>query len=494
MKFSQLLEQSGLAGVAHMGKTDASEADISAVSADSRCCDSRSVFVAIRGTHQDAHDFIPAAVKAGARTIIAERADNIPDGVAYAILPDTRSALGRLAQALHDWPSRKLTCIGVTGTNGKSTVTHLLRNMLVRTGHRAAMLGTISYETGQRTIPARMTTPDAVTLAEMMAEMVRAGSSHLVMEASSHALDQKRTAGIDFDVAIFTNLSGDHLDYHGDMEAYFRAKRKLFASLGADAVAVVNRDDPRGQDIADATSARVVWYGLSEASDVYGRIDRIDLAGTHMAMTVGGRVHEVQSKLIGRHNAYNALAAIAALDALGVDAADAAAALSEVQPIPGRLEPVPTGGDWGVFIDYAHTDDALANVLSALRPLTSARLIVVFGCGGDRDRSKRPRMAKTAEELADRLVITTDNPRNETPQSIIDDIRVGLSKEGQSKTDVVPDRREAICFAIDQARAGDVVLIAGKGHETYQLARGKRTHFDDSEVAAECVARREATA
>jgi UDP-N-acetylmuramoyl-L-alanyl-D-glutamate--2,6-diaminopimelate ligase len=339
-----------------------------------------------------------------------------------------------------------------------------------------------------------MTTPDAVTLAEMMTEMLRAGSTYLVMEASSHALDQKRTAGIDFNVAIYTNLSGDHLDYHGDMDAYFRAKCQLFATLDTDAVAVINRDDPRAQAIADVTPARVVWYGLSEASDVYGRIDRIDLTGTHMAVTIGGRVHEVQSKLIGRHNAYNVLAALAALDALGVDAAEAASALGELQPIPGRLEPVATRGEWGVFIDYAHTDDALANVLSALRPLTASRLIVVFGCGGDRDRSKRPRMAKTAEELADRLVVTTDNPRSEDPHAIIQEIAAGLGKDGHDKADLVADRREAIARAIEQAREGDVVLIAGKGHETYQLARGKRTHFDDREVAAECIARREATA
>lgn len=489
MKFSQLLEQTGLAGKARNG-----EADISAVSADSRRCDSRSVFVAIRGTACDGHKFIPDAVSTGAAAIVAEDPKKIPDGIPCAIVEDTREALGLLTQAVHDWPSRKLTCIGVTGTNGKSTVTHLVRNMLVAAGHQAAMLGTISYETGERSIPALMTTPDAVVISEMMTEMVRSGSTHVVMEASSHALDQKRTAGIDFDVAIYTNLSGDHLDYHGTMDAYLKAKCELFASLSDDAVAVVNRDDPHGQDIADCTHARVVWYGLSEASDVHGRLDSIGVDGTTMAVTVAGQVFDVQSRLIGRHNAYNALAAIAALDALGCDAAQAVAALADIKPIPGRLQSVATPGDWGVFVDYAHTDDALANVLSALRPLARNRLVVVFGCGGDRDRTKRPRMAKAAEDLADHLVITTDNPRNEDPGAIIEDVVAGLSKAGRRKADLVPDRREAIARAIEQAQDGDVVLIAGKGHETYQLVRGLRTHFDDCEVAAECIARWEANA
>jgi UDP-N-acetylmuramoyl-L-alanyl-D-glutamate--2,6-diaminopimelate ligase len=488
MKFSRLVEQSGLAVDARNG-----DADISAVTADSRRCDSRSVFVAVRGTANDGHAFIPAAA-ATAAAIVCESPAAVPAGIPHAIVSDTQDALGRLAQAVHGWPSRQLACIGVTGTNGKTTVTHLIRNMLLRAGHKPALIGTISYDTGERTIPAQMTTPDAVTMAEMMAEMVRVGSTHVVMEASSHALDQKRTAGIDFDVAVFTNLSGDHLDYHGTMERYLAAKCEMFAAMSADAVAIVNRDDAAGEAMAEATSARVVWYGLSEAADVYGRVNHISMNGTVMQVRLAGRSLDVQSRLIGRHNVYNALAALAVVDALGVDANVAAEVLTDLRAIPGRLQPVPTAGDWYVFIDYAHTDDALANVLSALRPITRGRLIVVFGCGGDRDRGKRPRMAKVAEELADRIVVTTDNPRGEVPQAIIDEVVSGFSEAGRNKADIVLDRRDAIERAIEQALPGDVVLIAGKGHETYQLSRGQRTHFDDAEAAAECVARREGRA
>ncbi|MBS3821202.1 MAG: UDP-N-acetylmuramoyl-L-alanyl-D-glutamate--2,6-diaminopimelate ligase [Planctomycetes bacterium] len=485
MRFSQLLEQSGLAAEPRDG-----DVDITAVCADSRRCTEGSVFLALRGTTQDAHLFIPQAIDAGAVAVVADDPATVPNGTPHAIAPDTREALGRLAQAIHGWPARKLTCIGVTGTNGKSTVTHLLRRMLERVGRSAAMLGTISYETGGRSIPAVMTTPEATVIAEMMAEMVDAGVTYCVMEVSSHALDQKRTAGIDFQAAIFTNLTGDHLDYHGTMEDYFAAKRELFSGLADDGVAVINRDDEWGGRLAEDTPARVVWYGLSEASDVYGRVDHIDVDGTVLQVHVGDETCPVRSRLIGRHNVYNALAAAATVDALGADAVEALTTLEDVDAVPGRLQRVRAEAGWDVFIDYAHTDDALANVLSSLRPLTRGRLIVVFGCGGDRDRRKRPRMARIAEELADCIVITSDNPRNEDPRAIIADVVAGLSPAAAAKADVIVERREAIGRAIEMAGEGDVVLIAGKGHETYQLARGERTHFDDAEIAAECIAAR----
>jgi UDP-N-acetylmuramoyl-L-alanyl-D-glutamate--2,6-diaminopimelate ligase len=356
-----------------------------------------------------------------------------------------------------------------------------------------ALLGTISYETGKRSLAAANTTPDALVLAELMAEMVADGRTHLVMEASSHALDQRRTEGIDFAVAIFTNLTGDHMDYHGTMERYSQAKQKLFAGLKPGALAVVNRDDPAGADMAAASSAPVCWYGLSPAADMWATIDAIDSAGTRFSIVQGASRSVVRTPLIGRHNVYNCLAAAAACErGLGIPLETVCRALETIQSVPGRLQRVPGHAPFSVFVDYAHTDDALANVLTALRPVTSGRLIVVFGCGGDRDRTKRPRMARTAEQYADQVIITSDNPRSEDPLAIIEEIRGGVSSAGARKVVVEPDRAAAIGAAVAQAGPGDLVLIAGKGHENYQIIGPRRIHFDDVEVAAEAIGRRNA--
>jgi UDP-N-acetylmuramoyl-L-alanyl-D-glutamate--2,6-diaminopimelate ligase len=312
------------------------------------------------------------------------------------------------------------------------------------------------------------------------------------MEASSHALDQHRTAGIDFAVGVFTNLTGDHMDYHGTEADYLAAKRRLFESLRAEATAVVNRDDRAGEAIASASAAAVVWYGLTPLADLRGRIDQIDAAGTRFAMIRAGREVPVDSPLIGRHNVLNSLAAAAACEALGVDLAATAETLAAVKRIPGRLERVDIPADYQVFVDYAHTDDALGSVLRALQPVKKdGRLIVVFGCGGDRDRTKRPRMAHVAETFADRVVVTSDNPRSEEPEAIIEEILAGLTATGRREALVEPDRRRAIELAVELARPGDVVLIAGKGHENYQVIGDQRLHFDDVEVAAEAMRQRE---
>jgi UDP-N-acetylmuramyl-tripeptide synthetase len=326
----------------------------------------------------------------------------------------------------------------------------------------------------------------------MTDEMLRAGMTHLVMEVSSHALHQHRTDGIDFAVGVFTNLSGDHLDYHATMEAYFAAKRRLFEGLGGAATAVLNRDDPWSEALAAATQAEPLWYGLSPAADLWARIDRIDTDGTRFRLVRGDEEAAAFTRLIGRHNVMNCLAAACACTALGVELAAVARALGEVARVAGRLERVRVEAPYDVFVDYAHTDDALENVLSALQPIKRGRLILAFGCGGDRDRTKRPRMARVAEGLADRIVVTSDNPRSERPEAIIEEIVAGFTRHGRGKTDVRPDRREAIELAVAQAKAGDLVLIAGKGHENYQDAGGRRVHFDDVEVAADAVRRREA--
>ncbi|MGB2821943.1 MAG: UDP-N-acetylmuramoyl-L-alanyl-D-glutamate--2,6-diaminopimelate ligase, partial [Phycisphaerae bacterium] len=387
-------------------------------------------------------------------------------------------------------PVRKLTCVGITGTNGKTTVAHLIRAVLAAAGHSPALLGTISYETPRGSLPAGTTTPDPITLADLTAEMAAGGCSHLVMEASSHALDQRRVAGVEFRVGVFTNLSGDHLDYHDTMARYKAAKRRLFEELSGDAVAVINRDDPAGEDMASATKAAVRWYGLSPAADLWARIDRIDSTGTDF--TFVGRAGEVRAHtpLIGRHNVFNCLAAASACEALGVELTAVADVLANVRYIPGRLQRVEADAPFQVFVDYAHTDDALRNVLSSLRPVTRGRLVLVFGCGGDRDRTKRPRMARVAEELADDVVITSDNPRSERPEAIIEEICAGLSAGGRSSVTIEPDRRKAIGLAVELAGGGDVVLIAGKGHETYQVLGDRRVHFDDVEEAAKAVSAR----
>ncbi len=483
MRFTDLLTSSGLDVRSLRG-----QAEVSRVTDDSRRCREGDCFVAVRGTAVDGHRFIADAVNAGASAIVCEDASGISAGgpaPAVAVVKKARRAAGPLAQAMLDWPARKLTCIGITGTNGKTTVAHLIRSVLGRAGCDAGLLGTIRYETGERTAPARTTTPGPIELAEMCAEMVAAGRTHLVMEVSSHALHQGRTAGIDFAAGVFTNLTGDHLDYHRTMKRYLAAKRKLFKQLPSHACAVINRDDPAGEEMIRATAARPITYGLNPLADLRARIGAIDASGTQFDLIYDGSETPVSIGLIGRHNVYNVLAAAGACLAVGLDPGQIAEALGEVPAVPGRLQRVACEAGFDVFVDYAHTDDALSNVLKALRPIVRGRLIVVFGCGGDRDRSKRPRMAGVAEQLADAVVVTSDNPRGEDPDAIIREILAGFSDLGRSKTQVQSDRRAAIRLAIGSAQPGDVVLIAGKGHETYQIIGPRRTDFDDVAVAAE---------
>jgi len=483
MRLTELMVTAGLDPA-----TVRDDADVTDVTADSRRCRAGSCFVAIRGTEADGHRYIGAAVAAGAVAVICEDPAAAPAGCAWATVKDGRAAVARLAQAIRGWPARRLACIGITGTNGKTTVAHLVRAILADAGHSPALLGTIAYETGDRALPAATTTPDPVTLAGLMAEMVAAGRTHLVMEASSHALDQRRTEGIDFHVAVFTNLSGDHLDYHHTMGEYRAAKLRLFEALGPGATAAINRDDEAGEALARATPAHVRWYGLSSAADLWARINVIDSTGTDFTLVSAGGETPAHTPLIGRHNVMNCLAAASAADALGVTMPAVAESLRRIECIPGRLQRVPSDAPFDVFVDYAHTDDALANVLGALRPVTRGRVIVVFGCGGDRDRTKRPRMAHVAEHMADQVVVTSDNPRTERPEEIIEEICSGFSPAGFDRASVEPDRRAAIARGVGQARAGDVVLIAGKGHETYQVFGTERIHFDDVEVASEALA------
>ena len=490
MQFDKLLTSAGLGA-----ECTAGQVEITAVVYDSRDAGAGACFVAVRGWQHDGHDFIADAVAAGCSAVVCEDATNVPDSVACAVVDDTHIALGRLAQAIAGGPARKLVNVGITGTNGKTTVAHLIFNILEAAGHGAALLGTVGYNTGRRYLEASATTPDPVTLAGVTAEMVLAGQTHLVMEVSSHALDQNRTAGMDFRVGVFTNISGDHLDYHKTIDQYVSAKRRLFESLGPDAIAVINRHDDYADEMARAArgaGASVNFYGLDGDCDCAGRIVSLDDAGTCFSVSTAGGEAEIRSPLIGKHNVMNSLAAIAASEALGVDLGVIGAALAASPVVPGRLEPVGGPGDYRVFVDYAHTDDALDNVLSALNGIKRGRLIVVFGCGGDRDRTKRPRMGSVALRLADRVVVTSDNPRSEEPQAIINEVLSGVDAGDIDRCEVCVDRREAIAMAIGMARSGDIVLVAGKGHETYQEIAGERIEFSDVQVAAEIIRNREA--
>ncbi len=481
MRFSDLIS-SGELDVTRLGESDP---EISSVAVDSRKCEKGCCFVAVAGPDADGHEFISAAIAAGAVAVVCQAPPTVPENIACAVVADSRIAAGKLAQAAAGWPARKLTTAGITGTNGKTTVAHLMRAILSAAGRQVGLVGTIGYDTGVRAVIPSNTTPGPVQMAELTSEMVIAGMDHLVMEVSSHALDQKRTAGLEFDVGIFTNLTGDHLDYHGSMDSYLSAKVQLFAQLGKHATAVINRDEPAGQNCAAATSAAVLWYGLNSAADIYARVDHADATGTNFELIAGKDKVQVHTTLIGEHNIYNCLAAAAGAIAMGVEVGQVAEALTGAGPVPGRLERIEIDAPFDVFVDYAHTDDALVNVLGSLRPLTKGKLIVVFGCGGDRDKTKRPRMGHVASDLADVAVITSDNPRSEDPDAIIDQIMAGIKPAGRAKLFIESDRRQAIATAFSQAGDGDVVLIAGKGHETFQEIAGKKLPFDDGAVARE---------
>ncbi len=455
------------------------------------CCDSRQVraddvFVAVRGVTVDGHDFIDQAVSKGAAVVVADRPVTVEGSAQLVLVENSAVALGQLAQAAAGWPGREMTTLAVTGTNGKTTVAYLVRAMLTAAGQGCGMLGTVEYDLGNGNVSsAGNTTPDALQLAQMMRQMRNNRLAAMVMECSSHGLDQDRVAGIEFDAAAFTNLSGDHLDYHIDRESYLAAKGKLFAGLSKDAVAVVNAQDEAGRVLEKMTSAKVWRYGINETVEISAHIEAMDLAGCEFEMVVLGQRLRVRSPLVGAHNVSNCLAAAGLTLAAGVSLEAIGRAIESFAGVPGRLERVDCGQDFTVLVDYAHTDDALEHTLETLRGFANKKLIVVFGCGGQRDPSKRPRMAAVAQKWADQIVVTNDNPRREEPESIIADIRAGFASAGRRKVVELPGRREAISLALNSAQSGDVVVIAGKGHEDYQLIGGERLHFDDREVVKE---------
>jgi UDP-N-acetylmuramoyl-L-alanyl-D-glutamate--2,6-diaminopimelate ligase len=458
------------------------------VHTDSRLVRAGDVFVAVKGSAFDGHDFIERAEANGARYIVCqENHEAIPTTTAKRVpVADSARAVGLLAQAAKDNPGAKLTNLAVTGTNGKTTVGFLVHACIRHAGHGCGLLGTVVYDTGSGITPATLTTPDPLTIAQMQRDMVAAGARYMIAEASSHALSQDRLAGLDFQAAAFTNLSGDHLDYHKTKDSYLAAKTRLFTALSPTATAVLNKQAPESQTIAKQTQAGICWYAIDEPADLTAHIDSMTVDESRFTLAYQGETAEVATPLIGRYNVANYLAAAGLCLAAGLDLATVAVGLSSLHAIPGRLEKVGQA-DFAIVVDYAHTDDALKNVLATLKPLCQGKLIVVFGCGGDRDKTKRPRMAQVAEQYGDAIVVTSDNPRTEDPKAIIDDIIGGFTNKDSSAIAVEPDRARAIEQAITQARAGDIVLIAGKGHETYQIIGTERLDFSDKEVALQCL-------
>ena len=482
-----------LNAIAAIGSLEAEARD---VTHDSRTCEPGSVFVAIRGEKTDAHRFIPQAVERGAVAIISELRGGWENVPAWIQVTGARAALAQSAAAVHGRPSQRLKLVGITGTNGKTTTAHLIDSIIRASEGTSAMFGTITHRVGNEAAAAANTTPEASDIQRMLAQAIAAGCRSAVMEVSSHAIELHRADALKFAVAVFTNLTRDHLDYHGTMESYFSAKAKLFnASLGSPpGTSVINVDDEYGRRLFGSAKGDRITYGFGNRTDV--GTDDFKLSSNGLAFTAStpaGKI-EIVSPLVGRFHVYNILAAIAAGLALEASLDDIGRGIGECRTVSGRFEQVTLNGSsqtpFTVIVDYAHTDDALRNVLQTAREVAgTGRVITVFGCGGDRDRTKRAPMGELAASLSDVAIVTSDNPRTENPEAIIEDIEAGLKKSERPYVKLT-DRREAIYYAIAEAREGDVVLIAGKGHETYQIIGERTTHFDDHEVACEAMMKR----
>lgn len=468
--------------------------EITGIAYDSRAVKPGTLFFAVRGEKADGHEYIASAANQGAAAIVAERLAPSSGDLTTIVVPDSRAALADVAAVFFGHPAQHMKMTGVTGTNGKTTFTFLLKHICERALLRSGLLGTVRYEIGERHLPATRTTPESLDVQELLFQIRSAGCRAAVMEVSSHALAQERVRGIEWDAAVFTNLTQDHLDFHGTMENYFESKTRLVLGLARQkrkrGTAVINGDDRYGvrlAEMAEKQGVPVVTYGLGARSEFRASSVKIDFTGTSYQLEARGKIFLVRLPLIGRFNVYNSLAAVAASHCLGIDLRTAVLALADAPSVPGRLEPVPVKRAFRIFVDYAHTDDALLNVMKTLRELSPNRLIVVFGCGGDRDRAKRPKMGAAVDGLADWAIITSDNPRKEKPEAIIEEIKAGFTGRNY---EVIVDRKEAIGRAVAMAQPRDIVLIAGKGHENYQEFADHTVPFDDVDVARRAVEER----
>lgn len=446
-------------------------------------CEAGSLFAVIRGVHSNGHDFIPQAIANGAQILLVDR-PIVGVAAKQCVVPDVRRAYAELCAAMFGYPSRRLALAGVTGTNGKTTIAWMIRAICQAAGKQTGVLGTVEYSDGAYVEPAMLTTPGSASLSTWLASMVRRETTHAAIELSSHALDQRRCAGTLLDCAILSNITQDHFDYHGSFENYRLAKLRILNLLKPAGLAIINMDDVGSRSCLDEAPRRVVTYGLEQPADLTATILDESLFGSRFRVVSGANSVVVQTRLPGRHNVSNALAAMAAGLHFGFDLETIATGIARLESVPGRVEPVDCGQPYHIFVDYAHTDDALARCLTFLRRHCDGRLHCVFGAGGDRDRSKRPLLGKAAD-LADRVIVTSDNPRSEPPEQIIRDILAGMT--APSTAVIEPDRRAAIAMALAGARPGDCVLIAGKGHETTQTVAGEKQPFDDREVVRDCL-------
>jgi len=471
--------------------------EVKGVTSDSRKAQENFIFVAVKGSDFDGHDFIQQAIEQGARAVVGlvDSSQLTADKkVTYIRVADTRRALAELASQFYDQPSLRMTVTGITGTNGKTTVSYLIEHILKSAQFTPGVIGTINYRFKDKILNASNTTPGPERLQALLDQMQKEKVDYAIIEVSSHALDQERVGAIKFCTAIFTNLTKDHLDYHHDLNSYFAAKAKLFRGLPTEGFAILNIDDVHTSKLIKLTRAYVVTYGLGNHADITAKDININLKGTEFILRLRYSISKkfatkvdklmLSTSLIGRHNIYNILAAVAFGLTQRIDLEIISEAIKRFTGVPGRLERIPTEDDFSVFVDYAHTEDALRKVIESLRPLCKGRLCVVFGCGGNRDKNKRPKMGRVVTELADLAIITTDNPRNEEPQDIINDITAGINKQNFK---VVIDRKEAIKEILSETSKDDIILIAGKGHENYQILKDRIIHFDDREVVRECL-------
>ncbi|MFN2622296.1 MAG: UDP-N-acetylmuramoyl-L-alanyl-D-glutamate--2,6-diaminopimelate ligase [Chthoniobacterales bacterium] len=459
---------------------------VESIAYDSRRVQRNGLFVALRGEKSDGHQFIDQAIEKGATVIVTEREVQTPRATCV-VVENTRSALADLGATFFQQPARRLKLAAVTGTNGKTTTTFLIKHICEKAGLRCGLLGTVRYEIADRVLPAVRTTPESLDVYDLLAQMVNAGCKAAAMEVSSHALAQERVRGIEWDVAVFTNLTQDHLDFHGTMENYFEAKAQLFTGLveqksKTKPTAVINLDDPYGAKLVDRLGKKIpiVTYGMGVRADFRASNYHAEFAGTSYQLDARGKSYLVRVPLIGRFNVANSMAALAAASSMGISLREAILSLGRSPQVPGRLEAVPAKRQFQVFVDYAHTPDALLNVLKTARELSPRKLIVVFGCGGDRDKQKRPLMGRVADENADYSIITSDNPRKEDPDAIIAEAAKGFRSDRYEK---ITDRAQAIARAVELAQPRDIILIAGKGHEPYQEFADHTIPFDDIQIA-----------
>jgi UDP-N-acetylmuramoyl-L-alanyl-D-glutamate--2,6-diaminopimelate ligase len=462
---------------------------ISDIVFDSRRVTPGCLFVALRGAKVDGRDFIPAAIKAGARAVVSDQSTAI-EGATLVAASDPLAILAPLSLRFWDNPSKKLLMIGITGTNGKTTTSYILESIFNAAGWKIGVMGTINYRFSGKCEPAPNTTPFASEIQRFLAAAANAGGRAVIMEVSSHALALGRIGGVDFDVAVFTNLTQDHLDFHNTLEEYGRAKSLLFEGIDPQSDkpyarrAVLNMDDPWSERIKGVSRVPVTGYRLNRQADVFAKKIESDASGSSFVLQgPRGLSLPVRLRLVGEYNVLNALAAAAAALSQGIDPEAIRKGLETIKGVPGRMERIDTDKPFSVIVDFAHTDDALRNTMAALRRLKPARLLTVFGCGGDRDRTKRPLMGEVAARMSDEVIVTSDNPRSEDPQKITLDVEVGIRRVRSDHYEIIVDREEAIDKALHMARPGDIVLLAGKGHETYQILHDKTVPFDDREVA-----------